>query len=246
MFVLQNFFLFSVYSFIGWVAETIYCLIIDRKYVNRGFLNGPFCPIYGFGAVLVLNLLEKYSDDLVALFVMSMAVTGFVEYVTSFVLEKAFNISLWNYSEHKFNLNGRICLWNLILFGIMSIALVHLINPFVMSVLEKVPKWTYNITLIIMVPYFITDLIIASRALTQIREIATSHMLDLSSLTAVRDDVATGFRTELEELKDQKIKNLHKRLLRAFPNMETLGLPIAIKKLREDIKNGIKNELSKK
>lgn len=236
MFILQNFILFTVYSFLGWVSETVYCFIIDKKYVNRGFLVGPFCPIYGFGAVLVLNLLNKYNDDLIALFVMSIVVTGFVEYITSYVLEKSFNISLWNYSNHKFNLNGRVCLWNLILFGILSLALVHIINPFVISVLRDLPRWSYIAILLVMIPYFLTDLVIASKAMKEIRLMVAGDMLDLAQLTSIRDDVREEIRTEVEERRALGLQRLHKRLIRAFPNMEVNEFPDAIRNIRKELR----------
>ena len=72
---------FVVYSFLGWICETFFCSAAQRRFVNRGFLNGPFCPIYGFGALLVIGLFSKYENDLLALFLLSMAVTSIVEYI---------------------------------------------------------------------------------------------------------------------------------------------------------------------
>ena len=85
-FLLLQFGCFVFYSFLGWACETIFCSFARKRFINRGFLNGPFCPIYGFGALLVLNLFGRYQDDLLALFLLSIIVTSAVEYVTSFVL----------------------------------------------------------------------------------------------------------------------------------------------------------------
>lgn len=85
---------FVVYSFLGWICETFFCSAAQRRFVNRGFLNGPFCPIYGFGALLVIGLFSKYENDLLALFLLSMAVTSIVEYIASVLLEKLFHLTL--------------------------------------------------------------------------------------------------------------------------------------------------------
>ena len=131
--LLSQFVYFVLYSFLGWLCETIYCSIGSKKFINRGFLNGPFCPIYGTGALLVIDVFMKYKDDLVALFILSMVVTSVVEYITSYLLEKIFNLQLWDYSTYSFNLNGRVCLKNSLMFGVLSIAAVEVIHPAVES-----------------------------------------------------------------------------------------------------------------
>ena len=115
-FLITNFAIFLFYIFLGWICETAFCSIAARKFINRGFLSGPFCPIYGFGAMMILLCFSHYQNDLAALFLFSMVGTSVLEYITSFLLEKLFHLSLWDYSGRKWNLNGRICLRNSLLF----------------------------------------------------------------------------------------------------------------------------------
>ncbi len=110
------FLLFSIYSFLGWLMEVVNTLRVEKKFVNRGFLVGPFCPIYGFGVLLMTIMLKKYQNDIVATFIFSILICGILEYFTSFFLEKIFHARWWDYSNRKFNINGRICLENLFIF----------------------------------------------------------------------------------------------------------------------------------
>ena len=105
-------------SFAGWIMETISISIRNKKFVNRGFLIGPVCPIYGYGVVLVSLLLQKYQNDIIVTFFMSIIICGFLEYFTSYFMEIIFKARWWDYSQRKFNINGRVCLENLVLFGL--------------------------------------------------------------------------------------------------------------------------------
>ena len=122
-----------LYSFFGWLLEVIVTFIKSKKIVNRGFLIGPYCPIYGKGALLIVLLLKKYENDIIALFVMAVVVCSIIEYITSYVLEKLFNTRWWDYSNIKFNINGRVCLQNLVAFGIFGVLLLKYVNPFLLN-----------------------------------------------------------------------------------------------------------------
>lgn len=115
----------------GWVCECIYCSILDKKFTNRGFLSGPLCPVYGFGALLVIVVLNPLKDRWPLLFLGGFLLTSVVEYITSFLLEKLFHMAWWDYSNYKFNLNGRVCLLNSTLFGVLTVIVVKGIAPFV-------------------------------------------------------------------------------------------------------------------
>lgn len=122
---------FFVYSFLGWVCECLYCGIPQRRFINRGFLAGPYCPIYGWGALLVLYVLSPFRDHLLLLFAAGMILTSALEYITSFVMEKLFHSKWWDYSEQPFNLHGRICLKNTLLFGVMGVFVVRFAHPLI-------------------------------------------------------------------------------------------------------------------
>lgn len=229
--ILVQFVYFVLYSFLGWVCETIYCSIDDKKFVNRGFLNGPFCPIYGTGALLVIDIFMKYKDDLLVLFILSVVITSIVEYITSYLLEKIFNLQLWDYSTYSFNLNGRVCLKNSIMFGILSIIAVEVIHPAVEGFLNKLPVWfliTFTGTLVV---YFICDVFITVKALIQINKKAGHRQMQLDELAKLRNEYIAKNKKEdnkkeskiLQLIKEGRIRELLKEeKIKAFMTEEKL------------------------
>ena len=131
--------LFFIYSFLGWLMESVSDTIRKKKFVNRGFLIGPYCPIYGAGVLLITILLRKYNNDVWITFLMSLLICGTLEYLTSYVMEKLFNARWWDYSQRKFNINGRICLETLIPFGIAGTFIIYIANPFFLKFINMIP-----------------------------------------------------------------------------------------------------------
>ena len=133
------FLLFIFYSFLGWLMEVTCKLIQYKRFINRGFLMGPICPIYGHGAIIMLILLKDFASNPFILFVMSMLVCTTLEYLTSYFMEKLFSARWWDYSNKKFNINGRICLETLIPFGILGVIIMYVTNPWLLNIYEKIP-----------------------------------------------------------------------------------------------------------
>ena len=131
--LIDVFLYFIIYSVIGWVCEVVFCSILNRKPVNRGFLHGPYCPIYGVGAVICLFVLSFFEFNPVLVFFVSTAVFTVTEYFSSFLLEKFFGLRWWDYSKFKFNLNGRICLQFSLVFGALGVVMIYVIHPIVLS-----------------------------------------------------------------------------------------------------------------
>ena len=102
--------LFFIYSFMGWILEEIYAFYIHKKFINRGFLMGPLCPLYGVGCLALTFILHKFSNNILLLFVLSMIICSAIEYLIGYLLEKIFSLRWWDYSDEKYNLDGRICL----------------------------------------------------------------------------------------------------------------------------------------
>ena len=100
--------LFFIYAFLGWCTEVSYAALVTGKFVNRGFLNGPVCPVYGFGAVIILAALTPLADNLLLLFLGSMALASALEWLTGFALEKLFHQRWWDYSDQPFNLSDGV------------------------------------------------------------------------------------------------------------------------------------------
>lgn len=122
-----------IYSFLGWCCECVYCFIRSGKLVNRGFLYGPFCPIYGFGALSIIYALQGLPQRATVIFLGGMVVTSALEYVTSWAMELLFDAKWWDYSNQKWNINGRVCLLNSTLFGFLCVVLMFDLHPFVSS-----------------------------------------------------------------------------------------------------------------
>lgn len=176
----EAFLIFIFFSVFGWVCEVAFVGIFsEHKFVNRGMLHEPLCPIYGFGGCTILLLPEQVLASWVILFVSSMILCTVLEYFVSWLLEKIFHTQWWDYSKNKFNLNGRICLLNSILFGVLGLLVVHFIQPYVLKFLAFIgDKWikylAEGIFCILVVDIIITvrKLIDFSEALTKMKTVA--------------------------------------------------------------------------
>ena len=131
---------FFVYAFLGWCAEVGYAATKTGKFVNRGFLNGPWCPVYGFGVVIVLGCLEPLSGNLPLLFLGSVVLTSALEWLTGFALEKLFHQRWWDYSDEPFNLTGYICLRFSLMWGFACLFVVKLLHPTVVLAVDLLPR----------------------------------------------------------------------------------------------------------
>lgn len=129
----EGFLWFLLYSVCGWIMETLLYIIVQKKVVKRGFLFGPLCPIYGVGAVLSTVLFYGRIENIFLLFLAGSAVCTVLEFMTHLVLEKLFHATWWDYSERRFNIQGRICLRNSLLFGVGIVLIVRVFQPYVMG-----------------------------------------------------------------------------------------------------------------
>ena len=205
------FLLFIVYSFLGWTIEIIYTFLKDKIIVNRGFLIGPYCPIYGTGCILMILLLNRYIDDIVVLFVMSIVICAFLEYVTSYILEKLFKARWWDYSDRKFNINGRICLETLVPFGLLGCFLMYILNPFVSGLFLKLPNNILNgISIFVFIIFFI-DNIVSFSIITKIH---------VSSKNIIMDNTEEITKKVREYI--SKNSKFGKRLMKSFPGIKIL------------------------
>ncbi len=160
------FVLFVFYSFVGWLSEVVYCSILERRFVNRGFLFGPLCPVYGFGALLVIYLLEPFAGNVPLLFAMAVLVTSALEYATGLFLETAFGTRWWDYSSYRFNLHGRICLLNSLLFGAMGVVGVRFLHPLAVMAASAVPPAALEALALVFAAALAVDLGMTLRSLS--------------------------------------------------------------------------------
>ncbi|MBW3087250.1 putative ABC transporter permease [Bifidobacterium sp. 82T24] len=161
---LERLFLWAVlYSFLGWVYESILVSIQERRPVNRGFLNGPLCPIYGAGAALAIVVLTPIKDvpaAPVVMFLLGALGASVLEYVTSWTMEKIFHARWWDYSHFRFNINGRICLIGAIVFGVFGIIIVDVTQPWVEHWTDMIPMPAFHILVCVLALACLVDFIV--------------------------------------------------------------------------------------
>lgn len=160
MIALEYLFLwFLLYAFVGWVYESILVSISEHRWVNRGFLNGPLCPIYGCGAVLAIVLLHDLHNPVVIFFISSFGACT-LEYVTSWGMEKLFHARWWDYSHYRFNIQGRICLLGAVVFGFAGVIITDVTQPVVERITRMIPLPAVHWMCAIFAVIVITDTVI--------------------------------------------------------------------------------------
>ena len=221
--------LFFIYSFLGWIMEVTLTLITDKKFVNRGFLLGPCCPIYGCGCILLNLLLHNYTNNILVLFILTMFTCSLLEYITSFLMEKIFKLRWWDYSHKKFNLNGRICLETGVLFGIGSLIIVKITNPIIFKMLSS---FNHHLLIIIGIILFIImfdDFLVSTFTICKLK-VDTSKFTDKDSTKQIREEVKKSLR---------KYRFFHNRLFKAFPDIPEYNYNLS--KIRKYINSKSKN-----
>ena len=205
------FMLFIIYSFIGCIMEVLVFLFEDKKFVNRGFLIGPYCPIYGFCSVFMILTFHKYVDSPFVLFVMASLLCTVIEYITSFIMEKLFNTRWWDYTNVPFNINGRVCLHNSVIFGILGCLLVYYVNPFIQNLLYNIPADLLIGLSTALLSIFIADNITSFNVISRVKSTANTIIKD--STEEITEKVKEILR---------KKSFLNRRLLDAFPNLKSI------------------------
>lgn len=206
---------FLIYSFFGWVLEILYVSYHSKKFTNRGFLFGPFLPIYGFSVLSLLILLQPIYNYPLLFFIGAIIITSSVEYLTGFIFEKLFKTTLWDYSKESYNLQGRICLRISIYWGFLSTFFFYFIQPnisqFVSFILSKSSIYLPTIILL----YFIIDFIITlisffglKKIFKNIESLKEKYLDDLENFNKEQKKIYTNF------------KKSHRRLFKAFPDIK--------------------------
>ena len=226
------FLLFMSYAILGWCMEVTCKLIEKKKFINRGFLIGPYCPIYGWGAVAITILLSRYMSDPIVLFIMAIVICSILEYFTSYFMEKKYHARWWDYSSKKFNINGRICLETMIPFGILGVAIMYVTNPLLFSLFEKIPEMALHIISAVLLIGFLIDNIISSNVIESIN--VEGNKLIKDNTEEITDKV--------KQILTQK-SWLHRRLINAFPDLKDIR--IKIKDAKEDVKKAVKDKEEK-
>ncbi len=216
--MLENFFhyiiIFTIYSFLGWLVEVIFVFITYyNRFYNRGFLYGPFLPIYGFGALasLIISEVGNFNSPLI-IFSVGALVSTIIEYFTHLIIEKSFNLKLWDYSSSRFNLHGRISLENIILFGLGVLGVIVFIQPVLNNLIAKIHPTIIIITGVILLAALIVDLIATLISLGKIKKIQQEYPELRSELKNIRKAVDAKFAEEAHEMVDN-LQNIPEALI---------------------------------
>ena len=209
--IFYYFLLLFIYSILGWIMETIYTSIQARNFIDRGFLIGPYCPIYGWGALFMLLYLNQYKSNVLTVFLLGAIICSILEYLTSYVMEVLFKTRWWDYSNRKFNLNGRVCGLNTILFGICGIAVIYIIQPLLEYSLGLLSDKIIIIISVICFVIFLTDIIISLNVINKFKKTITN--IDLH-----KDSTQDFSKMVYDTLRDNH-QILQKRLIKAFPSI---------------------------
>lgn len=161
--------IFFIYAFLGWCIEVTRFAAREKKFINRGFLSGPYCPIYGFGVVSVLLLLTPIKNNLPLLFISSIVLTSSLEFLVGFILEKLFHQKWWDYSTYRFNIKGYICLYTSVFWGIACVAMVYFIQPVIDRIIFSLPNGLSVIIAVVLLVAIIADTAVSLVTILKIR-----------------------------------------------------------------------------
>ena len=223
------------YSFIGWVYESIVCSIEEKRLINRGFLNGPICPVYGFGGLLVIAVLYNRTDNLLLMFLSCMLLTTTLEYITAITLEKLFDVRWWDYSSYPFNFQGRICLLGSVVFAVLATLTLRFLHPFTLEVLDRIQEGIILTVAGVLVLLVALDLFVTVRHLLRLNGRMQTIQQQVNQFMDKQIKRAEGLKSTLlerfeeSEFYTEQVKRLFDlgkrqniRLLRAFPKLRPI------------------------
>lgn len=262
--IYETLFYFMIYAFFGWCLEVVYQAVEHGKFINRGFLNGPYCPIYGVGVIIVAGALDPIKENIVILFVGSVILTSVLELVTGFVLKKIFDMQWWDYSDERLNLGGYICLKFSLLWGVACLVTVRLIHPAVEGFVSAFPEYPGAAVLGVFAMGFVSDTTVTIMAIVNIKkhfelledisaqmrmisdktgeklfgavESAIERKEDLDSKTASQRQKLESLRERYKSELERRIFNL-RRIEKAFPKLNFSS--DSFRKQLSDLRNSI-------
>ena len=206
---------FIIYAFLGWCCEVAFAAFAEGKFVNRGFLNGAVCPIYGFGVCIVYAFLMPFKDTWLTLFVLSMLLTSLLELITGFALDKIFHQRWWDYSANSFNLGGYICLIASLGWGVGCLFVVKVLFPITDKLISLLPKTIGWILLGICLALFVTDTVIT-----------LCMMIGLNKYLKKLDSLAKAFRED-SDIIGKKVSTGTMEAIAKYNEITAEGTPVS-------------------
>ncbi len=257
---------FLIYAFLGWCGEVVFAACVEKRFVNRGFLNGPLCPIYGFGVVLIDFCLRPVGHSVPALLIGSMVLGSALEWLAGFLLEKVFHQKWWDYSNEPHNLNGYICLKFSVVWAFAGAAVVGWVMPFSRRLIALIPRTLGWVLLWILIGLCLADFIVTVVAIVGLNrklknleyvsgklkagsdKLGEALYAGTSAVEEHRQVLEKNWQKEAARLKEKyeeilRANPLHRRLLRAFPDLRSLKHNEQLEILRQNV-NGIRRRSS--
>lgn len=168
---LQWMFLFYFYSFFGWCFESTYVTIMEKRLSNRGFMRGPFIPLYGCGGITMLVASKPFYDNIVLVFIAGCIGATALEYVTGVLMETLFKVRYWDYSHKKFNYKGQICLESTIVWGVCTVVFTHFLQIPIEKVLTSIPYNVLSVVTIVITVFMTADFVVAFKTALDLRDV---------------------------------------------------------------------------
>ena len=213
--------------------ESVLKTVVQKKIVNSGFLYGAYCPIYGFGALIMLFVLQQFKDNIIILFLICFFVLSIWEYIVGWLLEVIFKTKYWDYTTYKFNIHGRVCLLNSLFWGFLGVVFIHFLHPFIESKVNLIPSEILIYIVAVLSIAMIVDLIVSVVKLlnmqNKLNKINELNDLIKQKLAELKNsaNTANNIQGVIEELKHKqsiiKMKLIRQtiRLKKAFPTMKS-------------------------
>lgn len=242
-------FFFLLYSFLGWVLEVVYHMVKMHRFVNRGYNNGPVCPIYGLGIAFIHTVLSYCDHNFWLLIAVAFVLPTVLEFLTGFFMNALFHTKWWDYSDMKFNLGGYICLRFSLIWGVLGVLIALFLFPASEALYGVIPEMAMTVAEIVLMSLFFVDFIISTMAAvgigSELKVIKNTAAVYRAGSDAVGKGVCTG-TAKIEEVYKkfaEKTNFFRRRILDAFPTMksgkydrELHGLKDVLEKLRRDKK----------
>ena len=223
---------FLVYSILGWIMESIVRSISEKKLINTGFLKGPYCPIYGIGAIIMFSFLESFKNSVIVLFIISFIVLTLWEYLVGVLLEKTFHTKYWDYSDQKFNIQGRVCLTNSICWGVLGVVFVKYIHPFMQGLIAKIDPRIVSFIITIVSIVFIVDLISTvikvkniKTTLEKVEELnkeIKAKLKEIKNISINKEIQKTKNKDNLQDIIEKLKKKRNRTILHLYKNVYRL------------------------
>lgn len=247
-------FYFLIYSFLGWLLEVCYAALNTKQFINRGFLNGPYCPIYGVGVMTIMYFVYPFKKNLIFLFILSIVLTSLIELITGFILEKAFHYRWWDYSNVPFNLGGYICLKFSIIWGLACVFVTEIIHPVVNDIINWTPRTIGEIVITIFLILITVDFIVTVKTVLKLNARMKRLQLIADDIHKFSDKIGSKVTTDFltihdkaEKLKEVKLKEvrekifseriswLERRIITSFPDMKSTRYSNIFKDIRNKV-----------